>query len=231
MKTLTGVTIRRPTMRRQLKRLGVTSRMVKAIAPCPWSAKARNRGLKRVRRRIARFAPDEACVWEDETDIDLNPRLGRDGMPRGVRREVVTPGKNVKHPFATALDATTGRVAWVEGPKKNRGLFLALLKKRLTRYADKRKVHVILDHFKIHAGKQVRAWRATRGARIRLHFLPPSSPDDHRVEAAVWRPMHAAVTDNHRESRLPDLDANVKSWLIRADRAALRSVAESRKAV
>ena len=40
------------------------------------------------------------------------------------------------------------------------------------------------------------------GTRIRLHFLPPYSPDDNRIEAAVWRPMHAEVTYNHIESSI-----------------------------
>jgi len=63
-------------------------------------------------------------------------------------------------------------------------------------------IHVILDNFKIHKSKRVEAWMKEFGTRIRLHFLPPYSPDDNRIEAAVWRPMHAEVTYNHIESSI-----------------------------
>lgn len=122
----------------------------------------------------------------DGTDIDLNPRIGRDWMPMGVRRAVRTPGKNVKHQFAAAMDATSRRLTWAEGAKKNSGLFIALLEKFLRRYADKRVVQMILDNFKIHKSKQVWAWMRQRGTTIRLHFLSPYSSDDNRIEEAVW---------------------------------------------
>ena len=64
-----------------------------------------------------------------------------------------------------------------------------------------------------------------------MHNLPPYSPDDNRIEAAVWRPMHQEVTYNHAEDRIDNLIANVKGWLIRTDRRAAAGVAESRKAV
>lgn len=231
MKNLTGIAISPTTMSRLLKRLGVKSRMAKAIVPCPWSARRRKRRVKQVKDLIARLRSDEAAVWEDETDIDLNPRIGRDWMAPGVRREVMTPGKNVKHQFAAAIDADTNRLIWSHGEKKNSGLFIGLLEKLLVRYHDKRVIHVILDNFKIHKSRQVWAWMKERGARLRLDFLPPYSPDDNRIEAAVWRPMHQEVTYNHAEDRIDNLIANVKGWLIRTDRRAAAGVAESRKAV
>lgn len=231
MTRLTGIRISPTTMSRLLKKLCVRSKVVKALTPCPWSEKARKRRMKEVHRLIWRLRSDEAAVWEDETDIDLNPRIGRDWMPMGVRRTVMTPGKNVKHQFAAAMDAKTRRLIWADGPRKNSGLFIALLKKLLTRYADRRVIHVILDNFKIHKSRQVWAWMKEFGGRIRLHFLPPYSPDDNRIEAAVWTPMHKAVTYNHTENRIDDLVANVKAWLIRTDRKAMSAVAESRKVV
>lgn len=231
MTKITGIAISTTTMSRLLKKLRVRSKVVKALTPCPLSVKARKRRMNQVHRLISRLRPDEAAVWEDETDIDLNPRIGRDWMPMGVRRTVMTPGKNVKHQFAAAMDAKSGRLIWCDGAKKNSGLFISLLQKLLKRYAGKRVVHVILDNFKIHKSKQVWAWMKQHGARIRLHFLPPYSPDDNRIEAAAWTPMHKAVTYNHVRKTIDDLVADVKAWLVRTDRRAMSGVAESRKAV
>lgn len=231
MAKLTGVRISLTTMSRLLRSLGIRYRMVKAAAPCPWSRKSRESCVRRIHRLIARLRRDEACVWEDETDIDLNPRIGRDWMPPGVRRVVMTPGKNVKHQFAAAMDAKSGRLVWADGPTKGSILFIALLKKLLARYADRRVIHVVLDNFKIHSSRKTRAWLAEHGAGLRLHFLPPYSPDENRIEAGLWRPMHMAVTYNHHERRISDLVDNVRRWLVNTDRRAARGVAGSRKPV
>lgn len=230
MASITGLTVSTTTMSRLLKRLRVRHKTPKPLAPCPWTPAARKRCVRGLKRLIERLPRGEVCVWQDETDIDLNPRVGRDWMPPGIRRTVMTPGKNVKHQIAAAMDAVTGRLIWVTGKKKDSGLFIALLKKLLTRYQDKRVIHVILDNYCIHSSKRTRAWLSEQGQRIRLHFLPPYSPDDNRIEVGVWRHMHAEVTYHHMEKRIEDLVGNVTRWLIRRDRKAQR-VAESRKAV
>jgi transposase len=231
MKTRTGVEISPSRMSRLLRSLRVRLKSPKPLAPCPWSEKARKRRVKQLRRLIESMPRNEACVWEDETDIDLNPRLGKDWMPPGVRRSVMTPGKNVKHQLAAALDARTDRLVWVGGKKKDSGLFISLLKKLLGRYEEKRVIHVILDNYGIHASKRTKAWLAEHGRKVRLHFLPPYCPDDNRIEVAVWRQMHAEVTYHHQEETIEDLMAQVRSWLIRRDRRDKQTGAESRKAV
>ena len=140
---------------------------------------------------------DEACVWEDEADIDLNPRIGADWTLPGEQRTVMTPGKNVKRYFAAAMDAHTDRLVWVKGKKKNSRLFIDLLKRLSKQYADRKVIHVILVNYSVHSSRQTRTWLAEHGGKFRLHFLPPYSPDDNRIERKLWREVHANVTTNH----------------------------------
>jgi hypothetical protein len=58
--------------------------------------------IKLIHALIDTLPANEVCVWEDEVDIDLNPRIGFDGMLPGTRRRVMTPGKNVKRYLAGA---------------------------------------------------------------------------------------------------------------------------------
>ncbi len=160
-------------------------------------------------------------MWEDEIDVHLNPRIGADWMLPGTQRTVMTPGKNQKRYVAGTLDAQTGRLVWVSAAKKNSGLFLALLKKLLRAYADRR-VHVILDNFKIHSSAQTRAWLAAQGGRVRLHFLPPYCPDDNRIERSLWREVHANVTRNHTCTSIEELMGEVTYHLASRNRAARR---------
>ena len=52
---------------------------------------------------LARCDADNPVFYEDEVDIDLNPKLGADWMFRAQQKRVVTPGKNAKHYLAGVL--------------------------------------------------------------------------------------------------------------------------------
>lgn len=181
---------------------------------------------------IDTLPPDEACVWEDEADIDLNPRIGADWTLPGEQRTVMTPGKNLKRYFAAAMDATNDRLVWVKGGKKNSGLFIDLLKRLSEVYADRKVIHVVLDNYCIHSSKQTRAWLGQFGGKFRLHFLPPYDPDDNRIERKVWREVHANVTTNHRCTDIDWLCREVVWYLMKHNRVARElEVRESRTAI
>lgn len=227
----TGVTVSKTTMGRVLKTLKVRRGRPKPDAPCPWSENARNKRMKMIHALVNTLPASQAAVWEDEADIDLNPRIGFDWMLPGTQRRVMTPGKNVKRYLAGAMDAQTDRAIWARGERKRSSLFIDLLKKLLIEYADKKVIHVILDNFVIHSSKQTKLWLAEFGGRIRLHFLPPYCPDDNRIERKLWREMHANVTVNHRCQTIEELMREAVYYLMSHNRRAQTKVRESRMVI
>jgi transposase len=229
--TYGGARVSKTTMGRVLKRIGARRGRAKPVAPCPWSTARKNQRMKLIRKLIDTLPADQACVWEDEADIDLNPRIGADWTLAGEQRLVMTPGKNVKRYFAACLDATSDRVTWVRSERKNSRLFIAMLQKLLKTYADKKLIHVILDNYGIHSSRQTQAWLAEHGQRLRLHFLPPYSPDDNRIERKIWREVHANVTVNHRCRDIDTLCAEVVAYLMKHNRTTAQRVPEMRSAI
>jgi transposase len=227
----TGVKVSKTTMGRLLKKMKVRRGRPKPDAPCPWSEIARKRRVAMLHAMLDTLAENEAAVWEDEADIDLNPRIGFDWMLPGTQRHVMTPGKNQKTYLAGAMDAGTDRVTWVRGNRKNSRLFIDLLKKLLKTYAEKEVIHVILDNYTIHSSKQTKAWLAEFGSKFRLHFLPPYCPDDNRIERKLWREVHANVTVNHRCQTMAELLHEVVCYMSRHNRKADLRVRELREAI
>lgn len=227
----TGVTVSKTTMGRVLRRLKVRRGRPKPDAPCPWSEKARQKRMEMIYGLIDTLPANQAAVWEDEADIDLNPRIGFDWMLPGTQRRVMTPGKNVKRYLAGAMDAQTDRVIWAKADRKNSRLFIDLLKKLLVQYAGKRVIHVILDNFIIHSSQQTRLWLAEFGGKFCLHFLPPYCPDDNRIERKLWREMHANVTVNHRCQTIEELMREAIYYLMSHNRRAQLRVRKSRAAI
>src|SRR5215212_10500834 len=107
--------------------------------------------LQALRQLLRNLPPDETAVFEDEVDLNLNPKIGSMWMPRGEQAEVLTPGDNAKCYLAGSLHWRTGKLFTTRGPKRDGELFvqhLHELRRRLRRY---KRIHVICDNAGFHA--------------------------------------------------------------------------------
>ena len=82
------------------------------------------------------------------------------------------------------------------------------------------RIHVILDNYGIHSSNIIGVALANFAWRVRLHFLPPYSPDDNAIER-VWKDLHANVTRNHNCATMTELMANVRYYLRKRNRRTL----------
>jgi transposase len=213
----TGVHVSTTTMSRLLKRLKIRLGRPKPIVGCPWKKARRKRRLKAIRRLIRELPEDEVVLYVDEVDIHLNPKIGLDWMLPGTQKCVLTPGKNEKRYLAGALNARTGRLTWVEAEKKNSDLFILQLWMLIGRdYPKAKRIHLILDNYRIHSSRQTQLALSRLDGRVVLHFLPPYCPDHNRIER-VWRDLHDNVTRNHRCRSLKELMGEVHRYLARRD--------------
>jgi len=200
------------TMGRILAALGARLGAPKPIVLCPWPKRRRARVIGEL-EKLADAANDaEPVFYVDEVDIHLNPKIGRDWMPRGLQRRIVTPGKNEKHYVAGALDARTRELVTVDAPKKNSMLFCKLVEQLVAAYPTACRLHLILDHYIVRSSKITRRFLAKLADRVVLHFLPPYSPDHNRIER-VWLDLHANVTRNHRCPTMQLLLEHVRAFL------------------
>jgi len=163
---------------------------------------------------------DETVVFEDEVDLNLNPKIGSMWMLQGQQAEVVTPGDNDKCYAAGSLHWRTGKLFTTIGPKRDGELFvrhLHELRRKLRRY---RKIHVICDNAKFHHDCWA-VWEFCRkyGDRVQLHCLPKYAPELNPLERAWWR-LHERITRNQQCQSLEELVDLVLAWL--SDRKSLK---------
>lgn len=84
--------------------------------------------LARIRHFVETLPRNAALFFADELDIHLLPKLGCEWTLKGTQAEVMTPGTNRKHYLAGALNFATGKLLSVVGVRKNRWLFIDLLR-------------------------------------------------------------------------------------------------------
>ncbi len=208
LKQETGIEIHASTMSRALQKIGARRGRPKPIVRCPWPETKRKRRLREIARLTESYPPSEPVVHADEVDFHLNPKVGLDWMNRGEQKQVVTPGQNKKRYLAGALDLRTGALICVEGGQKDSMLFLYLLKALIDQYPTAKRIHVVLDNYRIHSSEIAKIALQCFAKRIVVHFLPPYCPDANKIER-VWQDLHAEVTRNHRCRDMNELMNNV----------------------
>lgn len=181
-------------------------------APPGWAAKGKKRGVRRIQRMIRDLDRDELAVYADEVDIHLNPKIGPCWMSRNTQTEVETPGKNEKRYVFGGLNPKTGYLVWTAAERKNSAVFIDWLKWLSKSYRPYRAIHVVCDNYIIHKSKKTLAAVAKLG-RIRLHFLPPYSPEHNPIER-LWGELHANITRNHRCRTMTELMEQVRRFLM-----------------
>ncbi len=175
----------------------------------------RQQRLDFLRKLLDGLPADETAVFQDEVDINTNPKIGSMWMVRGEQAKVETPGNNEKRYLSGSIHWRTGRVFITEGrPKqgRNTALFLAHLDDLRSRLRCYRKIHVICDRAKCHTSDDVAVYLWDHRDRIDLHLLPAYSPDCNPIER-VWWHLHEAVTRNHQCKSMQELLDLTFAWL------------------
>jgi putative transposase len=203
--------VSRETVRRWLRQEGIVWRRPRPVLRRRDPDRAAI--LAGLRALLRELPDDEAAVFEDEADINLNPDIGFMWMRRGEQAGVVAPGDNDKSYLAGSLHWRTGALlAAVAGPSRSGGLAAAHLEELCRRLRRYKAIRVLCDSAKVHKCAAVSEAVKAQAGRLVLHYLPLYAPDCNPVER-VWWPLRGEITRNHRCKALGELIELVFAWL------------------
>lgn len=200
----------RETVRGWLRRANLVWRR-----PCPTLGRRdpeKEAKLQALRQLLRELPDDETVVWEDEVDVNLNPKIGCMWMLKGQQAQVLTPGDNEKRYLAGSLHWRTGTLFCTEGDRRDSKLFLQHLEELRHKLRRYRVIHVILDNAKFHDCAAVAEYYGKWYGRIVFHFLPKYAPELNPIER-VWWHLHDEITRNHTCQSLEELVDLVFAWL------------------
>ena len=186
MLELHQVEVSRETVRRWLHRGNLVYRRPRPVLK-PTDPERQGK-LNALRALLAGLPDDETAVFQDEVDINTNPKIGAMWMVKGNQAKVETPGTNEKRYLSGSIHWRTGQVFLTQGrPKQGRdtALFLAHLDELRSRLRRYRKIHVICDSAKCHTSDEVAIYlwehRAQDRAAPAAQVQPGLQPDRARV--------------------------------------------------
>ena len=207
LQTRRGVAVSHDTIRRWLHELGYVWKRARHIARD--DDPERITKLARIRSLIEGLLPSEALFFADELDIHLLAKIGYEWMLKGTQVEVMTPGTNQKNYVAGALNYRTGKMLHIVGERKNRWLFIDLLRviDRACPAGKFTRLYVVVDNYRIHTAKAVVVWLAAH-PRFELVYLPSYCPRANPIERA-FGDVHDKCTRTHKRTQLAELVSDV----------------------
>jgi len=210
---LHGIKASAETVRRCLAKENLVWRRPRPV-PGPLDPR-REYKLRKIRELLKYLPEDEAAVFQDEVDLNLNPDIGSMWMEKGQQAQVVTPGTNVKRYLAGSMSWRSGELVVTKGTGRNAELFVRHLEDLRQRFRRYKKIHVICDNARFHTEKGsrlVRQYLEKHGDRIVLHYLPVYSPQHNPIER-VWWHLREEITRNHRCRDIGELVRLTMNWI------------------
>ena len=121
-----------------------------------------------------------------------------------------TPGKHEQHSRAGALHLASGTWLYGLGPRKNHGLFRALLTLLAHTYPARQmtRLSVVVDNYCRHTAKAVEQWWASHPRFVWL-WLPTYGPRANPLERGLGD-VHDKCPRNHKRQRLRDVGQDVE---------------------
>ncbi|MGH2429374.1 MAG: IS630 family transposase [Candidatus Limnocylindria bacterium] len=166
---------------------------------------------------VARARGEGARIlWGDEMGLRSDHSVGRSWSPVGQTPVVKGAGQRFGANVISAVSNKGGLSFMVFTQRFAVPVFLDFLR-RLSRHADGRKIHLILDGHPVHRAKKVRAWQAAHAERIELHFLPPYSPELNPTEL-LNHDVKANAVGRRRPASQSVLIGDARSYLRRRQR-------------
>jgi transposase len=146
-----------------------------------------------IRDRITALPAGSVVLAEDETHLDLLPRIRACWMPAGIRHRVLTPGTNVRRTLHGAINLATGAFHHHVSVKNVSVVFCYFLERLLEAYPDAPIIAVICDNGSTHHSGITKRWLAEH-PRLQVIEGARYSPQDNPVER-IWAALKSKISN------------------------------------
>jgi transposase len=144
---------------------------------------------------------EEPIYFADSVHPQHQTQLTYGWIEKGERKEIATTGQQKRLNFIGGITLNGHRFIYHQADKINADSICDFLWKLRKANPGKFYVHVILDNAGPHKDDEVYAFAKELG--IKLHYLPPYSPNLNPVER-IWKLMHENIRYNKYYSRFSE---------------------------
>ncbi len=187
-----GVAYTVPGMREWLHRHGFSYKKP-AVVPGKADSKKQEEWIKEYNKLKQGLPEDETICFMDGVHPTHNVQSAYGWIQTGIRKEIPTNTGRSRVNLSGAIDVINHKILIQEDKMLNAAATISFLKKIESAYPTKRCVHLFCDNAAYYRNREVTKYLTT--SKIRLHFLPPYSPNLNPIER-LWKWMKERVIYN-----------------------------------
>jgi len=138
-------------------------------------------------------AGDDPVLFMDSVHPTMATKVTYGWIRTGTEKLIASTASRTRMNVTGSLDLETMSVVAEDYETINGGSTVSFLKKIETHYPKALQINVILDQSSYHRSQEVQEF--VKKSRIKLHFLPPYSPNLNPIER-LWKVMNEIVRNN-----------------------------------
>jgi transposase len=145
-------------------------------------------------RKLKAATPEnEPILFVDAVHPTMATKVSYGWIKQGYDKIIASTASRTRVNLAGAIQLSNLKTITQDFDTINAENMITFLNKVLNTFSDAPLIHVILDQSGYHRSKALREF--AEQSRIRLHFLPPYSPNLNPIER-LWKVMNEYVRDN-----------------------------------
>lgn len=153
-------------------------------------------------RRLSKNPENEGLIYfADSVHPQHQTKLAHGWILKGVRKNVATTAYQKRLNIIGGICLDGHKIIYNEADKVNTYSIKLFLKSLRSRHTEGEKIHLIWDNAGYHKSKKVK--RFAKKLKIKLHYLPPYSPNLNPIER-LWKIMHEETTYNQYHEKFSD---------------------------
>jgi transposase len=172
--------------------------------------------------KLKRLLPEnETICFMDGVHPTHNIQPAYGWIQTGVRKEIPSNTGRSRLNLSGVIDIISYKILVQEDEMLNAGSTLSFLKNLEDSYPDKTTIHLFCDNARYYRNKAVAKY--LEGSKIKLHFLPPYSPNLNPIER-LWKWMKERVIYNTYYQEFEDFKSAVFGFFTALSTLAADSV-------
>jgi transposase len=154
---------------------------------------------------------DEAILFGDGVHPSHNVHATKAWVKKGEQKRVPTNTGRKRLNINGVLELETMKTVMHYADTLNAQTTMELFNKIQEAYPDKKKIHLIVDNARYYKNRELQAYLRKRKCRIKVHFLPPYSPNLNFIER-LWHFLKKYIIGTKRRQTFKEFEADIRDF-------------------
>jgi transposase len=193
-----------------LHRLGFVYKQT-TLVPGKLDEAAQAAWLKGYEKLKAKLPENETILFGDGVHPEHNVHATKAWIKKGKQKRIPTNTGRKRLNINGVLNIENMEAVVHYAETLNAQTTMELFDKVQEAYPDKKKIHLVIDNARYYKNKELQKYLRRRKCRIKIHWLPPYSPNLNFIER-LWHYLKKYIIGTKRRQTFKEFEADIRDF-------------------